>query len=143
MRMVTWMLVGALLIVLVVSVLVNAWGVHILVEDPIRQWELWHCPWCPNVYVDQESLKWHMKLVHGGGKMNVKEMVKKVLADNSFDGLFNDSGECACSLLDLVPCQDDWSDCEPGYMARCDCGEQHSFHIVAEKPTGKRKNEVQ
>jgi hypothetical protein len=43
---------------------------------------------------------------------NVKEIVINYLRANGFDGLYND--DCGCSIDDLCPCVDDWSDCRPG-----------------------------
>lgn len=41
-------------------------------------------------------------------------MVEKYLKDNGFDGLYC-AGECGCQLSDLIPCDGDFSGCEPGY----------------------------
>jgi hypothetical protein len=49
-----------------------------------------------------------------GKKMNCLEIIKRFLKNNGFDGLVND-GECGCELSDLVPCDDDFSLCLPGY----------------------------
>lgn len=46
--------------------------------------------------------------------MNVKEIVKKYLKDNGYDGLFM-CGECACKLDDLAPCCGTMADCQAGY----------------------------
>ena len=46
--------------------------------------------------------------------MKVREIVKKYLTENGFDGLFQ--AECGCSLVDLMPCGDQFmADCNPGY----------------------------
>ncbi len=39
--------------------------------------------------------------------MNIKEIIKKHLEDNGFDGLVNDSG-CGCMLDDFMPCKGGW-----------------------------------
>lgn len=60
--------------------------------------------------------------------MNVKEIIKKYLQENFFDGLYC-PGECACELDDLFPCgEGDLVHCQPGYRGPCDCGD-HDFHI--------------
>jgi hypothetical protein len=65
---------------------------------------------------------------------SIKEIVKKYLEDNGFDGLFN-PGECSCENEDLTPCQSPNEDtCSAGYKVPCPsyCGE-HDFHIQEEK----------
>ena len=47
--------------------------------------------------------------------MNLKEIVKEYLEKNEYDGLFNGDVECACSLDDLMPCD------EP-HQANCRAG---------------------
>ena len=51
------------------------------------------------------------------------------LKANGFDGLFNDN-DCACSINDLMPCDEPGLDCQPGFKFPCpeDCGE-HDYHI--------------
>lgn len=62
--------------------------------------------------------------------MTVKEIVKKYLEDNGYDGLWNEY-DCACKNDDLMPCGvEDAINCEAGYLTGCphDCGE-HNWHI--------------
>jgi hypothetical protein len=61
--------------------------------------------------------------------MTVKEIVRKYLEENGFDGLCY-SGECACINDDLMPCDDNCIGCEAGYVIDCpeECGE-HDWHI--------------
>lgn len=69
--------------------------------------------------------------------MNVREIIKKHLEDNGFDGLYNTDGECACLKDDLLPCQDDSQECEPGYKGPCNgsfCDGDCGFHISRDKP---------
>ena len=47
--------------------------------------------------------------------MTVREIIKKYLEDNGFDGLCNINVECGCRLDDLCPCQENCFLCEPGY----------------------------
>jgi hypothetical protein len=66
--------------------------------------------------------------------MTCKEIVKKYLQDNGFDGLY-EPGECGCDLDDFMPCGGDCAmTCQPGYKTKCDCGE-HDFHISLNKPS--------
>ena len=73
--------------------------------------------------------------------MNVREIVTDWLQANGCDGLYNLEllyDGCACGLGDLMPCDDTFTgDCQPGYRVPCDCGEEHRFHVVAEKPEEK------
>lgn len=49
--------------------------------------------------------------------MTVKDIVKKYLEENDFDGLYSPNGFCACRLEDLMPCfREGCVDCEPGYV---------------------------
>jgi len=64
---------------------------------------------------------------------NIIEIIDEALLLNSFDGLFNPDGECACRCGDLAPCGNIGESCEAGYLARCDCGE-HKWHIMKDKP---------
>lgn len=54
--------------------------------------------------------------------MDVKEILKKYLTDNDYDGLFC-PGKCACLVDDLFPCEEmNYKTCEPGYKNECgDC----------------------
>jgi len=49
--------------------------------------------------------------------MNVKDIVKKYLEDNGYDGLYADY--CGCEIDDLFPCCEDFGDCEPGIKVAC------------------------
>lgn len=60
--------------------------------------------------------------------IEVWEMCEKYLRDNKYDGLFNDTLECACVVTDLAPCGDIQDDCAAGYIKPCHCGE-HDYHI--------------
>lgn len=50
--------------------------------------------------------------------MNSREIIRKYLKENNYDGLFCD-GECGCQIDDLFPCWDGGLDCEPGYKIEC------------------------
>lgn len=70
--------------------------------------------------------------------MTVKEIIKKHLDDNGFDGLYAD--ECGCSKDDLFPCESTPENCQPGYKQPCTCGESyasnyggHDWHIGPDK----------
>jgi hypothetical protein len=74
--------------------------------------------------------------------MEVKEIVKKYLEDNGFDGLFF-PGECGCMKDELMPCENMCADCEAGYLINEDTPgidkekynfEEYTFYIVREKP---------
>jgi hypothetical protein len=45
--------------------------------------------------------------------MTCKEIIKKYLADNGFDGLCGDG--CGCPIGDLMPCEGPCGDCVPAY----------------------------
>lgn len=48
--------------------------------------------------------------------MTIKEMVIQYLKDNGYDGLYNDSGECVCTVDGDFPCGENFDDCEAGYL---------------------------
>ena len=45
--------------------------------------------------------------------MTVKEIVKKYLEDNGYDGLC--TFDCGCPIDDLIPCGDCFESCVPGH----------------------------
>lgn len=45
--------------------------------------------------------------------MNCKEIIKKYLDDNGYDGLCHD--ECGCLKDDLYPCGECFDVCKPGH----------------------------
>jgi len=50
--------------------------------------------------------------------MNIKDMLKKYLKDNLYDGLYGEA--CGCKIDDLMPCGEAFDDCEAGYFCKCD-----------------------
>ena len=47
---------------------------------------------------------------------DVSSIVKEWLVSHKYDGLFNDAGECGCSVDDLMPCYcNNTCDCVPAY----------------------------
>jgi len=68
--------------------------------------------------------------------MDAREMIRKYLVDNGFDGLY-EPGECGCELADLMPCDSAGAlNCRAGYKTECDCygGDEHGFHIGPRAP---------
>ena len=74
--------------------------------------------------------------------MTVKEMVKRHLEANGFDGLVQDYRECACLIDDLMTCEDDLiGSCEAGHKVEagdiddegCPNCPDCAWHIVAGK----------
>ena len=63
----------------------------------------------------------------------VKSILEEWLTANHFDGLYHGDFDCACDLGDLAPCDDSMAGCEPGYKTKCNCGEEHNFHMSAER----------
>jgi len=65
---------------------------------------------------------------------NVKEIVKKYLDENGFDGLFSEDTNCACrkdALFLYEPCP---GECRPGYNAVLPPNAAKRFWIVEKKP---------
>jgi len=67
--------------------------------------------------------------------MEIKDIVKDWLEENGYSGLFHDSGECACTTDDLMPCDCPCHECEAGYVVTVagDDGEE-SFRVQKTKP---------
>ena len=67
---------------------------------------------------------------------DVIEMVLIQLKAGGYEGLYHDTGECACKVDELAPCGQIESVCIAGYVGPCgpDCGEDHKWHIQASKP---------
>lgn len=67
--------------------------------------------------------------------MNVKQIIRKYLIENNFDGLVN-LGECGCEISDLAPCMcDSVLICEPAYKGKCVCGDGCGFDMYVDKPS--------
>lgn len=55
--------------------------------------------------------------------MKVEQIVKKYLEEHGYDGLYNDSEECGCTLAFLFPCDNPGCyTCMAGYAAKNDEG---------------------
>jgi len=63
-------------------------------------------------------------------KWTVKDIILKFLRSNSYDGLYNVNGSCACKIDDLIPCDGPIDNCKPGCLKDCDCYMKHEFHIT-------------
>jgi len=59
--------------------------------------------------------------------MTVRDIIMQYLQDNGYDGLFY-PGECACVIDDLMPCEGDCGECEPGVLVEGD--DAYDFYIV-------------
>jgi hypothetical protein len=46
--------------------------------------------------------------------MDCRDIITTYLKENKYDGLFQ-PGTCGCELADLIPCDGDFTSCEPGY----------------------------
>lgn len=62
--------------------------------------------------------------------MDVKDIVRKFIEQNGYDGLFSPEGECACLADDLSPGDCLAENCEAGYRV----DEEHDWHITYTKP---------
>ena len=67
-----------------------------------------------------------------GANMTVKDIVKKHLEDNGYDGLFLEES-CGCILSDFMPCDNPSQECVPGYKVPCDCFDWCEWHIGPKK----------
>lgn len=61
--------------------------------------------------------------------MTVKEIIKKYLEDNGFDGLWDD--DCGCDVDDLMPCDGPADRCAAGY--KCPGTGDSDYNIGPEK----------
>ena len=72
--------------------------------------------------------------------MDVREIVRRYLKNNGFDGVYNVDNECCCSTEHFPTCGNDTSDCVPGYRMPCStdyCDGLCAYHIGPTK-NGKR-----
>lgn len=73
--------------------------------------------------------------------MNVRDTMKEKLSENGYDGLYSNFAGCGCEVDDLMPCEYDQGNCEPGYKVQCpgdgececDPNDPHAWHIQKEK----------
>jgi hypothetical protein len=69
---------------------------------------------------------------HDSPGINLRGIIADWLRTHGYDGLYDDDGECACRLNDLIPCGDaNPTYCKPGVISICTCGEGHDSHIVS------------
>lgn len=52
--------------------------------------------------------------------MTVKEIVKKYLEDNKYDGLYSKFCICSCILDNLMPCEYNAEECKAGHKKNCE-----------------------
>lgn len=71
--------------------------------------------------------------------ITVKDALEAYLKVNGYDGLCNPEVGCGCVLVDLCPCESDFSMCEPGYLCDqncetcnedCDCRDDGGWMIL-------------
>jgi hypothetical protein len=56
--------------------------------------------------------------------MSIKEYIIEKLKEDGYGGLYL-PGECGCSLEDFALCGDDFLECKPGYLRKCEnCDEK-------------------
>jgi len=68
--------------------------------------------------------------------MNCLDIIRAYLRDHGYGGLCNSYGECACSLKELRPCEQDCMECEPGHYVPSDGRDGFDFHIVRDREAG-------
>jgi hypothetical protein len=71
--------------------------------------------------------------------MNIKEIVKKYLDDNGYDGVVNIDIECGCSKEDFPLCQEACDECEAAYRAKNDNPLEDDYFFTLQKPAAKTK----
>jgi len=65
--------------------------------------------------------------------MTVKEIVKKYLEDNGYDGLCNYEPMCGCEINDLMPCREECTYCEAGYKEK-PTPENYDDYMIGDNP---------
>lgn len=78
----------------------------------------------------------------GGSNMNCREILQTWLIAGGFDGLQHDS-DCGCKIDDLIPCDQDCSECTPGYLRLGKEGEECDWYIVPKKPSALQPSHAQ
>ena len=58
------------------------------------------------------------------------EIVQEWLQKNNYDGLVDANGECACSVSELMPCDEPKPDCVAGHKEKVDPATGFDFRIV-------------
>jgi hypothetical protein len=65
--------------------------------------------------------------------MDIKNIIKNYLEDNGYDGLFF-PGECACTINDLMPCENFCNECEAGVFRDCkQCGNKDNENKTCDR----------
>lgn len=69
-----------------------------------------------------------------GVSVSVSVIVAAYLKEAGFDGLLSADSECSCGGGNyFMPCENDQSNCEPGYRSKCGGCEEYDFCIVKSK----------
>lgn len=73
--------------------------------------------------------------------ITIREIVKKFLLQNNYDGLFcNKSDPCGCEVDSLFLCDIELlDDCKAGYKIPCTCENNCDWHI-GPKPINRNRN---
>jgi hypothetical protein len=72
--------------------------------------------------------------------MNVKEIIKKYLEENGYDGLYYEGRPCGCCIDELLACDSVCANCVPGYRGADPSGEFDDL-IYPTKEAAQRANE--
>lgn len=64
---------------------------------------------------------------------NVRDILYLYLTKKGFGGLYNPDMECGCQNDDLMPCDDNFRDCIPGYKCKADPMSGYDFMICPTK----------
>jgi len=55
----------------------------------------------------------------GKSRMTIGRLIKDYAKEHGYSGLFNDEGECGCSLEEHFPCDNVDMNCQFGYVTEC------------------------
>lgn len=70
----------------------------------------------------------------------VEEIIKEYLESNGFDGLYNESIDCACKIDDLAPCGGISMGCTAGYIQPLEPYSEYDFVIGERKHKDTKGN---
>lgn len=79
--------------------------------------------------------------LRGAESLDVGDMVEHYLRSHGYEGLYNEAGSdgCGCRIDDLIPCGEVATECLPGMLAPCDCGDHNWSIVPCVAPTEKKK----
>ena len=92
------------------------------IAKTVREWYAYHGGEESGVTLEQTSKIWDAAIKSiTPRKLTIKDIIKKYLVDNGYDGLCNE--ECGCGIAEMPACCGPFDECQPAYKVQDKCPE--------------------